>query len=233
MEIKQSRWFAAGPEVNLALLTLSDGAFRQYFYVCLNASRETGRLSVSYQDLASALGRSRRSVGSHFEEMRRLGICRIYPAANQHHCTEVEVCDDYWPYTKSCCGIESAEQSRYLAGIKTLLANRACVQTAASPADEKFAVGLFARQVPIEQIGRAIALGCCRKYVSMLNGTNSGLISSLAYFRDLIEEVGDPEVPCGYWDYVMPELEHLEKKWIAQSNLAADAKPAPPAGPKS
>jgi hypothetical protein len=108
-----------------------------------------------------------------------------------------------------------------------------CVQTSVSGANEKLAGDLYARRVPIEQIECAIALGCCRKYVSLLNGTSSGLIFSLAYFRDLIDEVGDPEVPGGYWSYVMPELEHLEKTWIAQSIQAADAKLAQAAGPKN
>lgn len=233
MEIKQSNWFAAGHEVQQALLLLSDGAFRLYFYICLNASRRTGRISISYQELALSIGRSRRSIGSHFEELRRLEICRICPAANQHHRTEIEVCDAYWPYTKFAPGGESAEYSQYLLRIKNLLAIRVCVQTSVSGADEKLAGDLYARRVPIEQIERSIALGCCRKYVSLLNGTSSGPIFSLAYFRDLIDEVGDPEVPVGYWSYVMPELEHLGKKWIAQSNPAADAKTALATAPKN
>jgi hypothetical protein len=47
--------------------------------------------------------------------------------------------------------------------------------------------------------------------VSLLNGTDSGPILSFAYFRDVIEEVCDPEIPSGYWDDVMPELERLKK----------------------
>lgn len=85
----------------------------------------------------------------------------------------------------------------------------------------------------LERIERAIALGCCRKYVSLLNGTDSDTIFSFAYFRDVIDEVCDSEVPTGYWNYVMPELEHLEKKWIARSNPAADAEDASAAGPKN
>lgn len=80
-------------------------------------------------------------------------------------------------------------------------------------------------------------MGCCRKYVSLLNGTNSGPIFSFAYFRDVIEEVSEPEIPLGYWNYVMPELEHLERRWLAQMNPAAgpaaEANPAPAAGPTS
>jgi len=30
-------------------------------------------------------------------------------------------------------------------------------------------------------------------------------------FREVIEEVRDPEIPSGYWGYVMLELENLER----------------------
>ncbi|GGH10575.1 hypothetical protein GCM10011586_28990 [Silvibacterium dinghuense] len=37
-----------------------------------------------------------------------------------------------------------------------------------------------------------------------------------AYFRDVIDEVQNPEIPSGYWTYIVPELDHLEKKWIEE-----------------
>jgi hypothetical protein len=49
----------------------------------------------------------------------------------------------------------------------------------------------------------------------------------------LIEEVRDPGLPAGYWSYIMPELEHLEKKWCAKQSQVADAEIAPAGGPKS
>jgi hypothetical protein len=226
MEIKHSNWFAAGPEVQRALLLLSDGAFRLYLHICLSASRKSGRVSMSYLDLAHALGRSRRSIASHFDELRRLGICHMHPAVNQHRCTQIEVCDDFWPYTKTHCGTQPSECEQYLAQIQTCLGKRACVRSTFTAADETFAKSLLTQQVPLESIERAIALGCCRKYVSLLNGTDRGPILRLAYFRDLIEEVCDPEIPSGYWDYVIPQLEHLEKKWLANQDSPADAKAA-------
>ena len=232
-DIKQSNWFAAGREVQRAMLSLSDGAFRVYVYICLNASRKTGRISLSYSALAQTLGRSRRSIASHMDELRKLGICHIDPAVNQHHCTEIEICDCYWPYMKPDRAVEASEFQSYLKQIKKFLAKRSCIRSAAAAADEEFVADLFARQVSIQQIERAIALGCCRKYVSLLNGTSSGPIFSLVYFRDIIEEVCDPEIPTGYWNYIMPELEHLEEKWIAQSKGSADATIAPPNEPKS
>ena len=85
----------------------------------------------------------------------------------------------------------------------------------------------------MEQIQRAIALGCCRKYVSLLNGTDNNPIFSFVYFRDVIEEVCDPEIPAGYWDYILPELGYLEKKWLVKVNSTADAKCAFASGLKN
>lgn len=56
--------------------------------------------------------------------------------------------------------------------------------------------------------------------MSLLNGTDSGPIVTLSYFRDLIEEAGDQETPAGYWDYLKPELEHLETKWRGREKFA-------------
>jgi hypothetical protein len=152
MELKHSNWFAAGPEVQRALLSLSDGAFRLYFYLCLNASRRTGRISISYADLANTLERSRRSISSHFNELRRQGICVIQPAVNQHHCTEVEIADEYWPYTKEITGIQPSKGEEYLARIKSFLSARACIRCAFTAADQKFAAELLARDVALDQI---------------------------------------------------------------------------------
>jgi hypothetical protein len=233
MEIKNSNWFAAGAEVQRALLSLSDGAFRLYFYLCLNASRGTGRISVSYADLAHTLERSRRSISSHFEELRHHGICVIKPAVNQHHCTEIEIADEFWSYTKASTGIQPSAGEEYLARIKSFLSARACIRCAFTAADQKFAANLLASEVTPDQIERAIALGCCRRYISLLNGTASDPIFSFLYFRDVIEEVRDPELPAGYWSYIMPELVHLEKKWRAKHIQVADAEVASADGPKS
>jgi biotin operon repressor len=233
MDIKGATWFAAGPEIQRALRRLSDGAFRLYFYICLNASRKSGRISISYSILAQSLGRSRRSIASHVKELQRLSVCEVHPAVNQHQHTQIEVCDDYWPYTKSSRGVEVSEFERYISAIKEAFGKRACIQSIFTGADEKYAATLFARHVAMEQIQRAIALGCCRKYVSLLNGTDGDFIFSFAYFRDVVEEVCDPKIPVGYWAYVMPELENLERKWFARHNLSANATFAPASSPKN
>lgn len=186
---------------------------------------------MSYGDLTHTLARSCRSISSHFDELRRQGICTIQPAVNQHHCTEIEIADEFWPYTKANIGSRPSKDEENLVQIKSFLTARLCVQCAFTVPDQKFAAELFARDVALDQIERAIALGCCRRYISLLNGTASDPIFSLLYFRDVIEEVRDPELPAGYWSYIMPELIHLEKKWRAKQVPVADAKVALAAGP--
>jgi hypothetical protein len=48
----------------------------------------------------------------------------------------------------------------------------------------------------------------------------------------VIEEVRDPDFPVGYWSYIMPELEHLEKEWQARKSRVAVAEIASAGGPK-
>lgn len=216
MKVKHSNWFAAGPEVGRALAILSDGAFRLYFYLCLRASRDKGSLTISYGDLARGLARSRRSIVTYLEELRRHGICQVHPAVNQHQDNEIELCDEFWPYTKSESGLKSPDTESYFLKIKSLLADRACVSCAFTAPDKKFAEALLTSDISLQQIERAIALGCSRKYVSCLNGTDSGSIVSFSYFRDLIEDAGELDSPAGYWDYLNLQLKTLETRWVAR-----------------
>ena len=80
-------------------------------------------------------------------------------------------------------------------------------------ADEKLALNLYRRGVSVEQICRAIWLGCAHKYVAMLNGQTRQPITSLAYFVSLIEEVSQPQIPGSYWDHVRRRMEEMEKLW--------------------
>ena len=216
MQIKHRSWFAVGPEVQEALSLLSDGSFRLYFHLCLSANRSTGRVLAKYPELASRLGKSGRSIASYFEELKLRGVCRVHPAVNQHSSTEIEICDAFWPYIKTDTAA-SPDSDEYLARIQSFLTERACVRSAFTPAERRLASQLEGRDVPLEQIRRGIALGCSRKYVSLLNGAESGPIQSFFYFKDLIEEAGDVNTPTGYWDYLAHELKHLESRWLAKS----------------
>ena len=89
----------------------------------------------------------------------------------------------------------------------------ACVQASFSAADEKIAGGLHRRGVSLEQITRAILLGCARKYVAMLNAGTRTPITSLQYFADLVEEVIESAIPESYWEPLRWKMERMEQQW--------------------
>lgn len=223
MKLKHPQgWFAAGSEVAQALQCLSDGSFRLYMYLCLHASRESGCLTVNDRDLARTLHKSRRSIITYFEELRRLQVCRLVPAVNQHQAGAIEICDAFWPYQKAARSMLSPEVNGYVEQIRTLLAARSCVQSAFTPAEQKMAATLFARKFPLEQVERAILLGCARKYLALLNGQGHGLITSLLYFRGPLQEVGQLAT-SEYWNYLKLKVQRLEAQWLANSTQTAGA----------
>jgi len=218
-------WFAAGREVARALQMLSDGAFKLYLHLCLKADRGTGRVAAGQADLVRALGKSRRSVITYLEELRRQGVCQVQPAVNQHHAGEIEICDSFWPYERMAVESGSVTREGYLGQIRQLLKPWRCVQISISPADEKLAAALFARSVPLDQIERGIMLACARKYVALCNAGDDGAITSLAYFQNAIEEAATLKVSDDYWRYLRHRVERLELAWakkIPRSAQAAD-----------
>jgi len=208
-----SGWFAAGREVSRALPLLSDGAFKLYVYLCLNADRRTGRLSAEQSRLAQASGKSRRSVVTYLDELKRQGVCRIQPAVNQHQGGQVEICDAFWPYEKPKPPSKSETLNDYVEQIRRLLKVRGCVKIAFSPADERLAVSLFERKVPIERVGHAVLLGCARKCVALINHESGDSIASFSYFQNAIEEVLKLNVSPEYWRHLQMRVGRLEQQW--------------------
>ena len=70
-----SGWFVAGASFRRALWTLSDGAFKLFAHLCLEADRRTGRLEAVQGDLAKAIGKSRRIVGKYIDELKHKQVC--------------------------------------------------------------------------------------------------------------------------------------------------------------
>jgi hypothetical protein len=89
-------------------------------------------------------------------------------------------------------------------------------------------LNLCRQGVGLEQVRRAIWLGCARKYVAMLNGQTRLPITSLAYFASLIDEVAEPQIPASYWEHVRRKMEEMEKRWLQTGNPATDDVPAKP-----
>ena len=98
----------------------------------------------------------------------------------------IEIADRFWPYHKQLCETPVSDQTRYTERVRRLFLSRACVQGTFGAADEKLAVELYRRHVPLEQIERAYLLGCARKYVALLNRPGAALISSLHYLRSSV-----------------------------------------------
>jgi len=86
-------WFAAGREVAQALALLSDGAFKLYIHLCLEAERHTGRVIIDLAALTRILRQNAESVEAHLSELRCHKIC-------QRSGDRVEICDRFWPYQK-------------------------------------------------------------------------------------------------------------------------------------
>jgi len=214
-------WFAAGREVARALTLLSDGAFKLYVHLCLNADRRTGRLNTEHRHLVKALGKSRRSVVTYLDELRRRGVCSTQAAVNQHLGGEIEICDAFWPYEKAQSSTRTDTLSGYIEQTRRLLRARRCVADALTSVDERLTTALFERRTPIEQIEHAVLLGCARKYVALLNHESGDLIVSFSYFQNVIEEVGELKMPPQYWRYLQIRVERLEQQWAKMKSAPA------------
>ena len=203
-------WFAAGREVAQAMTLLSDGAFKLYLHLCLQAERHTGRVVLNAAAWTQALGKDPAWIEACLSELYRNHVCKGDSG--------VEICDRFWPYEKLAGGAAAAPEAEFVRQVRAAFLKPACVHSVFNAADEKLALGLYRREVSLEQIRRAVWLGCARKYVAMLNSQTRQPITSLAYFDSLIEEVQQPQVPGSYWDHVRHRMEELEKRWLQTMN---------------
>jgi hypothetical protein len=207
-------WFAAGQPIEKALHLLSDGAFKLFVYLCLQARRDTGTLETSQNRLANNLHKSRRSVGSYLQQLQQAGVCRFHMTQNPHAQGVIEITEDYWPYQRSPRELTPEDESSYVAEVKKQFLARACVNSPFSVADERLARQWFEQGIPLERIEQTLLLGCVRKYVAWRNGQNRSPIASLRYFESTLEEVSAQKVGQPYWDYMRSRLERLERLWL-------------------
>ncbi len=216
-------WFAAGREVAQALVLLSDGAFKLYIHLCLQADRHTARGVLNLGELTQVLRKDPATIEASLSELDLHQVC-------QRRGDQVEICDRFWPYQKQAAVAAVEPETEFVRQVRTALLKPACVRSAFTAADEKLALNLGRRGVTLEQLRRAIWLGCARKYMAMLNGQTQLPITSLAYFASLIEEVRQPHIPASYWDHVRHTMEEMEKRWLqtANSRPAGLAEPSPP-----
>jgi len=205
-------WFAAGREFAQAITLLSDGAFKLYVHACLMANRHTGRLSATVDELARALTRAPTAVAMNLDELEERAVCRV--VRNGGSQLVVEIRDRFWPYQRQQTpGCSPEPEAEFVRKVRDLFLVSACVQASFSAADEKIAASLHRRGVSLEQITRAILLGCARKYVAMLNAGNRTPITSLQYFSDIIEEVCESAIPESYWEPLRTKVARMEQQW--------------------
>jgi hypothetical protein len=122
-------------------------------------------------------------------------------------------------------------ESEFLRQARAAFLKPACVRSTFTAADEKLARQLGRNGVSLEQLRRAIWLGCARKYVALLNGQSRLPITSLAYFASLIEEVRQPQIPASYWDHVRRRMEEMEKRWLQMAKSVTTKHAAPAEAP--
>jgi hypothetical protein len=220
-------WFAAGREVAQALALLPDGAFKLYIHLCLEAERHTGRALIDLAALTRILRKDAVSIEASLGELHVHKVC-------ERRGDRVEICDRFWPYQKQPGGGVADSEADFVRQVREAFLKPACVRSTFTTADEKLALTLCRHGVRLDQLRRAIWLGCARKYVAMLNGQPRLPITSLAYFASLIDEVGQPQIPTGYWDHVRRRVEEMEKRWLQTGNPArpAGALPSEPSPPE-
>lgn len=216
-------WFVAGSGFRTSLSLLSDGAFKLFAYLSLEADRHTGRLAATHKDLASALGKSKRIIGSYVGELEEKAVCNVYPAKNQFGVTVYEISDGYWPYHRIRSCLESPEEKSYIESVREYFEGLGCVTGKFGAAEIETARQMRQRVLPLAVIQDAMLLGACRKYSSWLNGAASEPIRSLHYFDPLITEILEQALPPGYSANLRRKVRQLAKSWRESTNSLPEA----------
>jgi hypothetical protein len=116
---------------------------------------------------------------------------------------------------------QTPEQDTYLAKLRTLFLEKACVQSAFSAAGHKLAVEWYRNGVSLDLLARAMLLGAARKYVALFNHSAASPITPLAYFSGVLDDVAKLKESLDYWRYLAMRVKKMEAQWRAQANLAA------------
>lgn len=196
-------WFAAGRETEEALRLLSDGAFRLFLWICLQADRNTGSMPIDPSSFARLLGRTTDDMRRHVSELVRLEVCSLIAE-------RIVVRDRFWPYERT----PAIETDRsFVNAVKRAFLSHACVASVFTAADEKLARGWERQGIPVATIERAVVLGVARKYTALINNGGVSPITSLEYFAGILPEVERAPVSDDYWAYVARKAKTLEGEY--------------------
>jgi len=214
LRLKESAgWFAAGAGFRRALSLLSDGAFKLFAYFSMEADRRTGCLAATHKELATALGKSKRIIGTYVAELEAKEVCRVRPGKNQFTATVYEISDAYWPYHRTGSYPDSPEAKAYVDSVRECFEGLGCTCGKLGAAGVEAARQLRLRAVPIGLVLDAMILGACRKFDSWFNGGPAEPIRSMAYFDPLIAEIKAEPLPQGYATFLRSQLQRLSDKW--------------------
>jgi hypothetical protein len=217
-------WFAAGVEVENAMMKLTDGAFKLFLHLCLMAPRETGVVVTSQTELAQRLKKGPSTIRKYLQEIEQKGLCRLsgfepIPFSRGR----IEITDSYWPYDRQENLSEKWTPDKEIDQVRRLLQERKCVRDTFSTEDEILARKWLDEGTSLERIEQAILLGCTRKYVAWRNHHDSNTISSLRYFEPLLEEIDQLNISPDYWAYVRSRMKRLEQLWLKSQKETLDA----------
>lgn len=218
-----SGWFAAGPSFRQAMTLLSDGAFKLFAHLCLQADRHTGCFTASQKELAAALGKSKRIIGCYVDELRSKAVCSVHPASNQHAATRFEIQEAFWPYLRAEPAADPPELRRYVESLRAAFAGLGCTSGDFGAADAAVARDLYRRRIPLGVIDEAMLLAACRKYSAWLNGQESGPIQSMKYFEPVIAEIQHQPLPPGYSGYLRHKIKQFAEAWATEKQSGASA----------
>ncbi len=206
-------WFAAGQSFRRALTLLSDGGFKLFAYICLQADRRTGCFRATHRELAAALGKSKRAIGTYVAELEAAGVCLVVPGKNQFGGTSFEISDAYWPYQRHSGSPESLDQKAYVESVREWFLSLGCGSGKFGAAEEAAARDMRERSIPLPVIEEAMLMGACRKYSSWFGGQALEPIRTLGYFESIVAEIREKPLPPGYADYLRKKVSQFAETW--------------------
>ena len=207
----QNRWIAVGDGFRRAARLLSDGAFKLFFHIALEADSRTGCMETTFKALADDLRKSKRSIGIYAAELHDKGICKVKMGENQYCRTRFEILNGYWPYER-INDVEAAGSDTYITAIREAYLALDCTVNGFNSMDIQTAAELEKEGVSLETVKNALLLGAIRKYSSWLDGNKAAPIGSLRYFKNLVMEIRKQPLPAGYREYLQKKNRALSRR---------------------
>jgi hypothetical protein len=205
--IHPTGWLAAGEGFRKALRLLSDGGFKLFAHLSLEADRRTGCVQTDLNYLAAALNKPQQAIGILIAELRKKGICTFSQANGQCSKPAFTIRDEYWPYQRESNA--RMELGSYVAAVCESFLALECTAGKFGKNDIRTAREFEKRDVPLETVQDALLTGACRKYASCLDGRALEPIGSLAYFERIVTEIQGQPLNPDYREYLNMKVKEL------------------------